>query len=82
MVEQNGAIMTLGTDLEISVDVPGLLMVHGTGKVLNRMSESLGGNAHYEHHDISCALTRSRETLEGQLKVLQVCAYHVSSYLG
>lgn len=77
MVEQNGAIMTLGTDVEISVGAPGLLTVHGMGNVLNQTSESLpvNGNAHYEHHDIS--ITRSREALEGQLKVLQVCVYHV-----
>ena len=77
MVEQNGAIMTLGTDLEISVDAPGLLTVQGTGKVLNRTSEPLpvDGNAHYEHHDIS--ITSSRESLEGQMKVLQVCVYHI-----
>ena len=76
MVEQNGAIMTLGTDVEISADAPVLLTVHGKGKVLNQTSEPLpvNGNTHYKYHDIS--IMRSRESLEGQLKILQVCAYH------
>jgi hypothetical protein len=40
MVEQDGAAMTLGTDLEISASAHGLgLMVHGTGQILNRTSE-------------------------------------------
>ena len=77
MVEQNGAIMTLGTDLEISVGAPGLLTVQGTGNVLSRTSEPLpvDGNAHYEYHDIS--IMRSRESLECQMKVLKVCVYHI-----